>query len=192
MVGQTLFSFLIPLIVIWFFLSLLTGYLPSYGVLLEFALVTGVIASTMYTWITMFDTFGAYACLPVSVRTLIKSKIASFSVLQIIPAVFIAVVAVLSGQALYLVPAVILCLAVSFYCLGVTIWLTGLSPSVLVYDVKVMITYLALTGAALIVLSAVAFAAPFAAIGAVLLLIPAVFFARLGFAKWEASEQPGF
>ena len=102
-VGQTLFSFLIPLIVIWFFLSLLDGYLPAHGVLLEFAIVTGVIASTMYTWITMFDTFGP-SCLPVSVRTLIKSKIASFSVLQLIPVVFIAAVALLSGQALYLIP----------------------------------------------------------------------------------------
>ncbi|WP_292424036.1 hypothetical protein [Methanoregula sp.] len=192
MVGQTLFSFLIPLVVIWFFLSLLSGYLPAYGVLIEFALVTGVIASTMYTWITMFDTFGAYACLPVSVRTLIKSKITTFSVLQIIPALFIAAVSILSGQALYLVPAVVLCLSLSFYSLGITVWLTGLSPSVLVYDVKVMVTYLALTGAALLVLSAVAFAVPFAALGAVLLLIPAVFFARLGFAKWEAREQPGF
>jgi len=191
-VGQTLFSFIIPLVVIWFFLSLLTGYIPPYGALLEFALVTGVIASTMYTWITMFDTFGTYACLPVSVRTVIKSKIASFSVLQIIPGVFIAVVAVLSGQAIYLVPAVVLCLAVSFYSLGVTVWLTGLSPSVLVYDVKVMVVYLILMGAALLVLSAVAFAAPFATLGAVLLLIPAVFFARLGFSKWETREQPGF
>ena len=192
MVGQTLFSFLIPLVVIWFFLSLLSGYLPAYGVLIEFALVTGVIASTMYTWITMFDTFGAYACLPVSVRTLLKSKITTFSVLQVIPAVFIAAVSILSGQALYLVPAVVVCLSVSFYSLGITVWLTGLSPSVLVYDVRVMVTYLALTGAALLVLSAVAFAAPFAALGAVLLLIPAVIFARLGFARWDAREQPGF
>ncbi|MFA6362799.1 hypothetical protein [Methanoregula sp.] len=192
MVGQTLFSFLIPLVVIWFFLSLLSGYLPAYGVLIEFALVTGVIASTMYTWITMFDTFGAYACLPVSVRTLLKSKITTFSVLQIIPAVFIAAVSILSGQALYLVPAVVLCLSVSFYSLGITVWLTGLSPSVLVYDVKVMVVYLILMGAALLVLSAVAFAAPFGTLGAVLLLIPAVFFARLGFAKWETREQPGF
>jgi len=192
LVGQTLFSFIIPLVVIWFFLSLLTGYLPSYGVLLEFAFVTGVIASTMYTWITMFDTFGAYACLPVSVSTVIKSKIASFSSLQIIPAVFITVFAILSGNAFYLVPAVVLCLSVSFYSLGVTIWLTGLSPSVLVYDVKVMVTYLILTGAALIVLSAVAFAAPFASLGALLLFIPAIFFARLGFARWETREQPGY
>jgi hypothetical protein len=192
MVGQTLFSFVIPLVVIWFFLSLLNGYLPSYGVLLEFALVTGVIASTMYTWLTMFDTFGAYACLPISVRTLIKSKIASFSVLQVIPAVFVALAALLSGQVLYLLPAVVLTLSVSFYSLGVTVWLTGLSPSVMVYSVKVMVTYLILVGVVLLALSAVAFASPFAALGAVVLLVPAAFFSRLGFAKWEAAEQPAF
>ena len=192
MIGQTLFSFVIPLVVIWFFLSLLNGYLPSNGVLLEFALVTGVIASTMYTWLTMFDTFGAYSCLPVSVRTLIKSKIASFSALQLIPPVFVAIVATLSGQVMYLIPAVVICLSVSFYCLGVTIWLTGLSPSVLVYNVKVMMTYLILIGIVLISLSAVAFASPFTSLGAVILFVPAVFFARLGFAKWEAAEQPGF
>jgi len=191
-IGQTLFSFLIPLVVIWFFLSLLNGYLSSYGVLLEFSLVTGVIASTMYTWVTMFDTFGAYACLPVSVSTLIKSKIASFSVLQLIPAVFISLVTVLSGQAIYLVPALVLCLSVSFYSLGITVWLTGLSPSVLVYDVKVMATYLVLIGIVLVFLSSIAFAAPFSALAAVLLFVPAAWFARLGFAKWDAREQPEF
>ena len=53
-----------------------SGYLPAYGVLLEFALVTGVIASTMYTWITMFDSFSAYACLPVSVSTHARYEVA--------------------------------------------------------------------------------------------------------------------
>jgi hypothetical protein len=192
MVGQTLFSFVIPLVVIWFFLSLLSGYLPANGVLLEFALVAGIIASTMYTWITMFDSFGTYACLPVSVSTVIKSKIATFTVLQIIPATFVAAVAVLSGQALYALPAVVLCLSVSFYSLGITIWLTGLSPSVLVYNVKVMVTYLILTGTAMIILSAVVFGAPFASFAAVILLIPAAFFARLGMKRWDAREQPGF
>jgi hypothetical protein len=192
MVGQTLFSFVIPLIVIWFFLSLLSGYLPANGVLLEFALVAGIIASTMYTWITMFDSFGTYACLPVSVSAVIKSKIATFTVLQIIPATFVAAVAVLSGQALYALPAVVLCLSVSFYSLGITIWLTGLSPSVLVYNVKVMVTYLILTGTAMIILSAVVFGAPFASFAAVILLIPAAFFARLGMKRWDAREQPGF
>ena len=51
-IGQTIFSFLIPLGLLWFLLSVLTRLLPPGGVLLLFAILTGVIASTMYTWIT--------------------------------------------------------------------------------------------------------------------------------------------
>ncbi|MDD1701673.1 MAG: hypothetical protein LUQ31_01665 [Methanoregula sp.] len=191
-VGQTLFSFVIPLVVIWFFLSLMNDYLPANGVLMMFALVTGIIASMMYTWITMFDTFGAYACLPVSVRTLIASKITSFSVLQIIPMIFIAAVAGISGQLAYLLPALVLCLSVSYYSLGITVWLTGLSPSVLVYDVKVMVTYLILLGSVLTIFSGLVFTNAYYALTAIILLIPAWGFVRLGFAKWEAREQPAF
>jgi hypothetical protein len=191
-IGQTLFSFLIPLGVMWFFLSLLTRYLPPHGTLLMFAILTGVIASTMYTWLTAFDTLGAYACLPVGVRTLITSKITSFSLLQLIPSGFIGSVAVLAGDAAYAPPAIILCLSVSFYALGVTVWLTGLSPSVLVYDVKVLGTYLSLMGIALVIFSVLSFASPLYAFASVLLLIPGWGFVRMGYTKWEQREQPGF
>jgi hypothetical protein len=157
-----------------------------------FACVTGVIASTMYTWLTMFDTFGAYACLPVSVRTLLVSKITSFSVLQLIPAVFIASTALLTGEGVYLVPALLLCIPISFFSLGVTVWLTGLSPSVLVYDVKVMVTYLALSGLAVTLMSGLAFADPLYSLAGLLLLLPAWGFMKKGMTRWESREQPGF
>jgi hypothetical protein len=191
-IGQTLFSFIIPLVVIWFFLSLLAGYLPPHGVLFMFAIVTGVIASTMYTWLTMFDTFSSYACLPVSVHMLLTSKITSFLVLQLVPAIFIILVAVLAGDFVSIGPALVLCLSVSIYTLGVMVWLTGLSPSVMVYDVKVMAIYLVLIGIALTIFSALVFANPLYAFGSIVLLIPAWIFIRNGFVKWEMQEQPGF
>ena len=191
-IGQTLFSFLIPLGVIWFFLSLLGRYLPPHGLLFMFAILTGVIGSTMYTWVTMFDTFGPYACLPVAVSTLIESKITSFSLLQLVPAVFIAVVALLSGELLYLVPAVVLCLAVSFYSVAVTVWLTGLSPSVLVYDVKVLFTYLIVVGIALTILTGLAFASPDYAFVSALLFLPAWLVVRKAKVKWDAVDPAGF
>ena len=171
-IGQTLFSFLIPLAVIWFFLSLLGPYLPPHGLLFMFAIITGVIASTMYTWVTMFDSFGPYACLPVSVSRLITGKLTTFTLLQIVPAVFIAVVALLTGEVPNLIPAVVLCLAVSFYAAGVMVWLTGLSPNVLVYDVKVMAVYLVLAGIVLTLFSALAFANPLYALSSVILFLP--------------------
>ncbi|MCU0631368.1 MAG: hypothetical protein MUC66_00120 [Methanolinea sp.] len=191
-IGQTLFSFLIPLVVIWFFLSLVGSYLPPHGLLFMFAMITGVIASTMYTWVTEFDAFGSYACLPVAVSTLIRSKIATFSLLQVIPAVFIGLVATLTGERAYILPAVVLCVSISFYAGSVMAWLCGLSPSVLVYDVKVLFTYLILDGVVFAIFSAVAFANPFYALSSVVLFIPGWWCVKAAMKRWDAVDPAGF
>ena len=192
MIGQTIFSFLLPLAVIWFFLSLLGPFFPPHGLLFIFAITTGVIASTMYTWVTMFDSFGPYACLPVAVSTLITSKLTTFSVLQIIPAAFIAVVAILSGEAAYLIPAVVLGVSVSFYAVGVMAWLCGLSPNVLVYDVKVLFVYLVLVGIVLTVFTSIAFANPYYALSAIILTIPTWWLVQKAKVRWDAVDPAGF
>jgi len=192
LIGQTLFSFLIPLGLLWFLLSVLGRFIPAGEVLLLFAILTGVIASTMYTWLTMFDTYSSYTCLPVGVPTLLKSKMCSFVVLQMIPATFIVFVSVASGGIAYLVPAFILCLSVSFYALSVTVWLTGLSPSVLVYDAKVLFLYLVLVGIALVALIALAFVNPYYAIGSALLFLPAWWLVNASYMKWDRQDQPVF
>ena len=192
LVGQTIFSFLLPLAVIWFFLSLLGPFFPPHGLLFLVAITTGVIASTMYTWVTMFDTFGPYACLPVAVSTLIKSKLTTFAILQVIPAVFIAAVAIFSGEAAYLIPAVVLGISVSFYAVGVMAWLCGLSPNVLVYDVKVLFVYLILVGIVLTIFTAAAFANPYFALSAVILALPTWLLVRMAKVRWDAVDPAGF
>jgi hypothetical protein len=191
-VGQTIFSFILPLAVIWFFLSLMDRFFPPHGLLFLFAITTGVIASTMYTWVTMFDTFGPYACLPVAVSTLISSKLTTFSVLQLIPAVFIAVMAVLSGQAAYIIPAVVLGISVSFFAVSVMAWLCGLSPNVLVYDVKVLFVYLILVGIIITVFTSAAFANPYYALTAVILAIPAWLLVQKAKVRWDKVDPAGF
>jgi hypothetical protein len=192
MIGQTLFSFLVPLGVIWFFLSMMSQFFPPHALLFLYAVTTGVIASTMYTWVTMFDNFGPYACLPVAVSTLIESKLTTFTLLQVIPAVFIAVVAALAGEAVYAIPAVVLGLAVSFYAVSIMAWLCGLSPNVLVYDVKVLFEYLLLVGVAITVFCAVSFINPYYAFGSVLLAIPAWMFFQQAKIRWDAVDPEGF
>ncbi len=189
-IGQTLFSFLIPLLVIWFFLSLTSDYLPKRNVLFLYAMTTGIIASTMYTWLTAFDSFASYACLPVRVKTVIISKIASFTVLQVIPVVFLAIICTISGQAAYLIPVIVLALSTSFFTLAVTVWLAGLSPNVLVYDVKVMVRYFFLIGMVTAIFSSIAFANPWASLSSITLALPAWILIRLGCKKWEMQEQP--
>jgi hypothetical protein len=157
-----------------------------------FAILTGVIASTIYTWLTAFDTFSSYTSLPISVPMLLTSKMSSFTVLQLIPAAFIMVVSLASGGVAYLVPALVLCLSVSFYALAVTVWLTGLSPSVLVYDAKILLVYLIAIGIALIIMIWLAFVNPWYAIASVLLFLPAWLIVKSSYGKWEAEEQQGF
>ena len=191
-VGQTLFSFLIPLVVIWFFLSLTSGYLPKMNLLFVFAITTGVIASTMYTWLTAFDSYSTYASLPLPVRTVIIGKISSFTVLQSIPVVFITIICLISDLGMYVIPAVVLCLSTSFFALGVTIWLAGLSPNVLVYDVRVMIRYFFLLGIAATIFSSVSFYNPWLAVTSVSLFLPAGILIKRGCTRWELQEQPVF
>jgi len=192
LVGQTIFSFLLPLAVIWFFLSLLDSIFPPHGLLFIVAITTGIIASTMYTWVTMFDTFGPYAGLPIAVSTLIASKLTTFGVLQLIPAIFIAVVALLSGEAAYLVPAVVLAISVSFYAVSVMAWLCGLSPSVLVYDVRVLFVYLILVGIVMTIFTSVSFANPYFALSAVVLAIPTWLLVQKAKSRWDAVDPDGF
>ncbi len=191
-IGQALFSFAIPLVVIWFFLSLAGSFLPSHGVIVFFAMITGVIASTMYTWVTEFDSFGPYACLPVSVSTLIQSKMTTCVLLQVLPAAFIVSVAVLSGNSEILIPALALCISFSFYASGVMAYLCGLSPSVLVYDVKVLSTYLVLDGVVFALFSAVALANPLFAISSVLLFFPGWWFVKAAMRRWDAVDPGGY
>jgi hypothetical protein len=192
LVGQTIFSFILPLAVIWFFLSLLGPFFPPHGLIFVFAITTGVIASTMYTWVTMFDTFGLYACLPVAVSSLIVSKLTTFAVLQVIPAIFIAAVALLSGEAAYLIPAVILGISVSFYAVGVMAWLCGLSPNVLVYDVKVLFVYLVLVGIVVTGFTSISFANPSFAFLAVILAIPTWLLIQKAQIRWDSVDPEGF
>jgi len=192
LVGQTIFSFLLPLAVIWFFLSLLGPFFPPHGLLFILAVTTGVIASTMYTWVTMFDTFGPYACMPVAVSTLIASKLTTFAVLQVIPAIFIMAVAILSGEVAYLIPAVVLGISVSFYAVGIMAWLCGLSPNVLVYDVKVLFVYLILVGIVLAIFTAVAFANPYFALSSVILVIPTWLLVQKAKVRWDSVDPEGF
>jgi len=192
LIGQTIFSFLLPLVIIWFILSLLGPFYPPHGLLFIIAITTGVIASTMYTWITMFDSFGSYACLPVAVSTLITSKLTTFSFLQVLPCVFIAVVALLSGEAAFLIPAVVLAVSVSFYAVAVVVWLCGLSPTVLVYDVKVFFLFLVLVGIVLSVFTGLIFVNPYYALSSVVLAIPSWLLVQKAKRRWDSVDPAGF
>lgn len=191
-IGQTIFSLLLPLAIIWFFLSVLALFIPPLSVLFLFATIAGVISATMYTWLTAYDPFGVYSPLPVSVSTVIISKICSFSVLQMIPAALIILITGLTGEVLYLLPVLVLWGSVSFYALSVTVNLTGLSPHLLVYDAKVLLLYLIAVGIPVLFMSALSFLNPSYAMIALFLILPALYLMKQGIRKWEMRDHPAF
>lgn len=192
LVGQILFSFLFPLAVIWASLSVLSVVLPDMQILFNFAVVAGVIAATMYTWVTEFDSIGTYTFLPLGTPDLIRSKFISFSVLQGILVLTMAGTAVFSGYSRETIPAVVLAISVSFYACSVMIYLTGLWPAVMVYDVRVLFSSLLMVGPALLISIWLASIDAVFAFSAVLLLLPAYMLIRLSLRKWESWEKVFF
>ncbi len=109
-----------------------------------------------------------------------------------IPAVFIAAVALFTRETAYLFPAVMLGISVSFYAAGIIACLCGLSPPVLVYDVKVLSAYLILVGIVLTIFTAIAFANPYFSLSPVILAIPTVLMTQRARVRWDSVDPAGF
>ncbi|MDD1724051.1 MAG: hypothetical protein LUQ07_02850 [Methanospirillum sp.] len=189
LVGQMIFSFIIPLLIIWFFLSLLIGIIAPIQVFCTFAAVTGIIASTMYTWLSISYNPGFYAMLPVRISSVIKSKILCFTLLQPVPAYIIVIMALVSGNTAYLLPVLVLTFSLSYFGLSVTIRLTGLTPNEMLYHVRVMGLFLLLIGSAVSIFTAVSFTNPWYALSSAVLFIPAYYFVRTGCRRWESLDE---
>jgi len=191
-VGQTLFSFLLPLGLIWLILSVMGGFLSPEMILFNFAAVTGVIASTMYTWLTEFDTPMSYLFLPLTVSSVIRAKTETFAMLQVIPVIVLVGVALLSGTAAYIPEALALALSISFFALSVQVRYCGLSPSTLIYNARIFLTYILLIGPPVLILIALTSAHPLFAFTGILLLAPAWYLMQRGFEIWDNADVAGF
>lgn len=191
-IGQTLFSFLLPLGLIWVIMSVMGGLLPQGKVLFMFAAVTGVISSTMYTWLTEFDAVASYMFLPMKVSSVIKAKIESFTVLQSVPVIFLVGVALSSGDAAYIPEAVVISLCISYFALAVMVRFCGLAPSTLIYNARIFLSYILLTGPAVLILITLTFASSLYAFAGILLLVPAWYLIQRGCEKWDNADVAGF
>jgi hypothetical protein len=190
--GKVVFSFLFPVAFIWIALFVLHRFIPMLSPLMAFAALLGVVSSTIYNWVTEFDLFSSYAFLPVEVKTIIRGKLESYGLLNLVSVAMIVAAGLGTGQAGLLLPALLTFASLSFYSVAVTVYVGGLSPSVMLYNAKVYVPYLGLITPALLFTLFVSLPNPWFALSS-LLLIPAGWFV-LGkaFTKWSAMEQPGF
>ncbi|NYT05122.1 MAG: hypothetical protein GKC04_01930 [Methanomicrobiales archaeon] len=191
-IAKIIFSFLMPLGLVWVFLSVLFRFIPGLSPLIVFAVLLGVISSTTYNWLTEFDTFSAYAFLPVDVRTVITGKLQSYGVINLVSLAVLILAAAAAGDAGAVVPAVLAFLSVSAYSLAVTVRLTGLYPSVMLYQVRVFLLYLAAISPALLVLIFVSILDPWYAAGSVVLLPAAWFLLDRAMLRWTAFDMPSY
>lgn len=190
--GKVIFSFLLPLGLVWVCLRILIRFIPGIDPLVVFAVLLGVLSATIYNWTTEFDSFSSYTFLPVEVSEVIDGKLKSYALANLLPAAVLVLAAAISGGAGTLLPAFAAFLSVSAYTLAVTVFLCGLSPNVMLYSAGVFLRYILAISPVLLGLIFASILDPAYAFGSLLLLLPAALLLSRGRRKWQAWEMPGY
>jgi hypothetical protein len=189
-VGKILFSFLIPVTFLWIALFVLRRFIPPLNTLIVFAILLGVISSTIYNWVTEFDLFTSYTFLPVTVSTVIKAKLQSYVLLNLISIAILLGAGFITGQVSLLLPAFLAFLSVSLYSIAVTVYCTGLSPTVMLYNAKVYVPYLALIAPVLLFLIFISLPNPWYVLSGVIFIPAGGFLLIQGLSRWNTWDQP--
>ena len=190
--GKVIFSFLIPLGLVWVCLRVLIRFIPGIDPLVVFAVLLGVLSATIYNWLTEFDSFSSYTFLPVEVSEVIDGKLKSYALANLLPVAVLVLAAVAGGGMGTLIPAFAALLSVSAYTLAVTVYLTGLSPNIMLYSAGVFIRYVLAISPVLLVLIFASLVDPIYALGSLVLIPPAAFLLHRGRTKWQAWDMPGY
>ncbi len=190
--GKVIFSFLLPLGLVWVCLRVLIRFIPGLDPLVVFAVLLGVISATIYNWLTEFDSFTSYAFLPVEVPEVIDAKLKSYGLANLLPVTVLVLAAATAGGAGTFLPALATFLSVSAYTLAVTVYLTGLHPNVMLYHAGVFLRYLLAISPALLLLIFASIFDPAYASLSLLLIVPAALLLSRGRTKWQAWEMPGY
>jgi hypothetical protein len=183
--GKLVFSFLVPVAVVWLFLPQLLQLVPGLDILVVFAVVVGMMASTMYNWLTEFDMFGSYSFLPLTAADVMRSKLNSYSLLNLVPLAVVLFAVLQAGRLQDLLHIVLLFVAVSMYVVSVTVYLTGLNTSFTLYSAGNFTTYLLAIGPVMLGLVLLA-QLNFQLVLASAILVPvAGYVLRRSFVKWN-------
>jgi hypothetical protein len=152
----------------------------------------GAISSSIYNWLTEFDLLTSYSFLPVKVSTVIKSKIRSYLIINILSIIILALVAWGTNQFNYFLPALVSLVSVSSYILSITIYLTGLYPNIMLYNAKVLLEFLVFIVPILLILIFLSVIS-ISYILVSLILIPISFYIiKESYRKWDSWEQQTF
>ncbi|MDY0129837.1 MAG: hypothetical protein RBR63_06590, partial [Methanosarcina vacuolata] len=188
---KLIFSFLLPAALIWMLLSALGKVLPALNILILFSLVLGVLSSSMYNWLTEYDIFSSYAFFPLKVSDMIKSKLNSYLFLNLVPLILL-ILLILKKDPAFLLPTLLLFLSMSFYMVSILIYLTGLSPSINLYNGRTFAVYTLSVMPLLLVNIILSMFGPYYVLVNFLLVPPSLYLLGQSFRKWDRIESPRF
>lgn len=189
--GKLIFSFLLPAALIWMLLSALEKVLPALNILILFSLVLGVLSSSMYNWLTEYDIFSSYAFFPLKVSDMIKSKLNSYLFLNLVPLILL-ILLILKKDPAFLLPTLLLFISMSFYMVSILIYLTGLSPSINLYNGRTFAVYTLSVMPLLLVNIILSMFGPYYVLVNFLLVPPSLYLLGQSFRKWDRIESPRF
>ena len=190
--GKVIFSFILPLGLVWVCLRILIRFIPGIDPLVVFAILLGVISATIYNWLTEFDSFTSYTFLPVEVSAVIDGKLKSYAIANLLPVAVLVLAAASAGGAGSLLPALAAFLSVSVYTLAVTVYLCGLSPNIMLYHAWVFLRYVLMISPALLLLIFASLLDPAYAFGSLFLVPAAGLLIARARSKWQAWDMPGY
>jgi len=150
--GKLVFSFAIPLALVSYMVLFFSKFISQINFYLVFSIFLGVVSSTVYNWLTEFDLFNAYSFLPVRVSDVIKSKIEGYTIINIVSVAILVLATIWTENYANFFPALFTFIGVSYFALGVNIYLAGLTPNLLLYNPKILAKYLALLTPVLLIL----------------------------------------
>jgi hypothetical protein len=189
--GKLIFSFLLPVVLIWMLLSALGKILPALNTLILFSLVLGVLSSSMYNWLTEYDIFTSYAFFPLKVSDMIKNKLNSYLFLNLVPFLLVILLNLKKDPAVVL-PSLLLFLSISLYMVSILVYLTGLSPSINLYNGRTFALYTLSVMPLLLVNVILSIFSPFYMIVNLLLVPLAFYLLGQSFRKWDRIESQRF
>jgi len=118
---------------------------------------------------------------------MIKSKLNSYLILNLVPLVILTLLA-LKKDPLFLIPSLTLFLTISLYMVSVLVYLTGLSPSINLYNGKTFAIYMLSVMPLLMLNIILSMFGPYYALVDLLLIPVALYILGKGFRKWDHNE----
>ncbi|ETA68030.1 hypothetical protein MettiDRAFT_1477 [Methanolobus tindarius DSM 2278] len=186
--GKIVFSFLVPVLLVWLFLPQLLKAVPGLDTLVVFTVVVGMMASSMYNWLVEFDMFSSYSFLPLTVADVLRSKLNSYSLLNVVPFLVVVIATIYAGRLTDIVHMAILFVAISMYVVSVTVYLTGLNTTFSLYSAGTFASYVLAIGPIVLGTIFLAQVNLYLVLVSVLLMPVSLFVLKKSFVKWDQWE----